>query len=80
MSTTLNAAPVRLAPAAPFRLQGLFGALSTVARSTAGWMEALAREERLQHVAQAVDHEDLARRERDCAEFERRCALMPRCH
>ena len=31
-------------------------------------------------LAGAQDHDDLVRRERDCAEFERRCAAIPLLH
>lgn len=65
---------------ATFPLQGVFTSLRNAALGAQRWIETLAQDDRSRHLAGATDHEDLLRRERDCAAFERHNALIPRCH
>lgn len=44
------------------------------------WLQYTAMDDRSRHIAGAQDHDDLVRRERDCAAFERRCAAIPLLH
>jgi hypothetical protein len=49
-------------------------------RRAGAWLQTMAMDDRSRHVASAQDHDDLVRRERDCAAFERRCAALPLLH
>lgn len=69
----------RTAPAA-LPTADIAGSLAAWARDAARWLAAQALDDRSAHLAAAVDHEDLLRRERDCTAFERACAQIPRYH
>jgi hypothetical protein len=49
-------------------------------RRVSAWLQYMAMDDRSRHIASAQDHDDLVRRERDCAAFERRCAALPLLH
>ena len=57
--------------------EDLFSAFTRLAGAL---LDDMAMDERSRHIAGAQDHDDLVRRERDCAEFERRCATLPVLH
>lgn len=74
MQTTLHAT------ATAFPMQAVITTLREAVQTARRWVEDQAMDERSRHLAGATDHEDLLRRERDCAAFERCNALIPRCH
>ncbi|MCU0967337.1 MAG: hypothetical protein MUF03_00725 [Rubrivivax sp.] len=70
--TTASLQAVRTATAFTFFADG--------ARMLGRWLAEQAMDERDQHLAGAIDHDDFVRRQRDCAAFEHRCAMLPRLH
>jgi hypothetical protein len=62
----------------PIRPQtGTFSWVSVWTRRAGDWLAEQALDDRSRHLAAAVDHDDLLRRERDCEAFERACRTVP---